>query len=65
MDGFRCKHCRHYVSIYPEDVDVHWDDHEHGVREVYNAEESTAEEMRAVLRGYYMENEEYQKINLH
>lgn len=32
-DGFRCKHCRHYVAVYPEDVDDHWDYHQHGMRD--------------------------------
>jgi hypothetical protein len=112
MDAFRCKHCRQYVSIFPDDVDVHWDNHGHGVTDGYNAEkvriqtwygrfvdgysnsywvvnesltrdgeedlsrgleskprlgedegeQSTAEETRAVLREYYLENKEYQKL---
>ncbi|KFZ01775.1 hypothetical protein V500_00621 [Pseudogymnoascus sp. VKM F-4518 (FW-2643)] len=112
MDAFRCKHCRQYVSIFPDDVDVHWDNHGHGVTEGYNAEkvriqtwyrrfvdgysnlywvvnesltrdgeedlsrgleskprlredegeQSTVEETRAVLREYYLENKEYQKL---
>lgn len=32
-DAFRCTHCRHYTSIFPEDVDVHWEYYEHGVTE--------------------------------
>ncbi|KFX86782.1 hypothetical protein V490_08852 [Pseudogymnoascus sp. VKM F-3557] len=32
-DAFRCTHCRHYTSIFPEDVDVHWEYYEHGVAE--------------------------------
>jgi hypothetical protein len=38
MNGYRCKHCRQYVSIFREDVDVHWDYHGHGVTDGYNAE---------------------------
>ena len=39
-DAFRCKHCRQYASIFPENVDVHWDHHHgHGVTEGCHAEE--------------------------
>ena len=37
-DAFRCKRCRQYASIFPGNVDVHWDYHGHGVTEGDNAE---------------------------
>ncbi|KFY82721.1 hypothetical protein V498_08483 [Pseudogymnoascus sp. VKM F-4517 (FW-2822)] len=38
-DAFRCKRCRQYAAIFPENVDVHWDYHGHGVTEGDKAEE--------------------------
>lgn len=38
MNGYRCKHCRQYVSIYREDIDVHWVRQMHGVANGYDAE---------------------------
>lgn len=37
-DGFRCKHCRQYVTIFPDDVDVHCEYNGHGMKEGNNAE---------------------------
>ncbi|OBT70706.1 hypothetical protein VF21_10277, partial [Pseudogymnoascus sp. 05NY08] len=38
-DAFQCKHCCQYALIFPENVDVHWDYHGHGVTEGDNVEE--------------------------
>jgi hypothetical protein len=36
-DGFRCWYCRRYMSVFPKDVDVHWE-YAHDVSEGGQAE---------------------------